>query len=81
MNWNFGNIDFSTYPAYEGDDLGVALVKNTFQFVLWSPVASQVEVSIYREGDGGEPVCQKELAREKSGIWKGYFGIEYKNHF
>lgn len=47
--------DYSDYPSYWGDDLGVKVSDNETNFALWSPAAEEVELRIYDNGETGEP--------------------------
>ncbi|MFA9392266.1 MAG: type I pullulanase [Prolixibacteraceae bacterium] len=51
MNWNFGNIDFSTYPSYNEAPLGVTYAPKSTIFRLWAPTASRVLLRLYNTGN------------------------------
>lgn len=81
MNWNFGNIDFSTYPHFAGAPLGVSFTPEKTAFRLWAPTASRVLMRLYKEGYGGSHFDIIDLERNIS-VWetelKGNFqGIYY----
>ncbi len=52
-NWKFNNIDFSTYPFYDGNDLGVFWSPEKVSVKIWAPSAQTVELRLYKEGDVG----------------------------
>ena len=81
-NWKFGHIDFSTYPFYNGNDLGVSYNKNQIQIKIWAPTAKQVEFRLYKKSTGGKPIRIEDLEFSKNGCWElkltGYFkGLYY----
>lgn len=67
--WIFNGIDFSTYPFYGGDDLGVAYSKNETRIKVWAPTARQVELRIYREAQGGEAIRIDQFEKTENGTW------------
>lgn len=67
--WKFNGIDFSTYPFYSGDDLGVQYTKNQTKIRVWAPTASQVELRIYRQSHGGEAIRIDQLEKAENGTW------------
>ncbi len=69
-NWKFNHIDFSTYPSYGGDDLGVFLKNNTLHIKIWAPTANMVEFRLYEKSAGGKPIRTEYLDPSKSGIWE-----------
>lgn len=65
----FNANDPSTYPVYDGTDLGVTYTPEGSTFKLWAPTAKKVSLRIYEEGLGGEALETVELSKEKSGTW------------
>lgn len=68
-NWHFNHIDFSTYPHYAGDDLGVVWTSLRTSFRIWAPTASQVELRLYNDGENGRPVKIIEMSKGDLGTW------------
>ncbi len=68
-NWHFNHIDFSTYPHYNGNDLGVRWSHDKTTFRLWSPTARVVEIRLYLSGKGGKPVRTISMIQTESGTW------------
>jgi pullulanase len=68
-NWHFNHIDFSTYPHYSGDDLGVFWSAESTVFRLWSPLARVVEIRLYRSGRSGKPIKVIPMESSAEGIW------------
>ncbi len=78
MNWTFGHIDFSTYPAYEEGNLGASCSIEKTTFRLWAPTASIVLFRLYNMGLGGELIEVYQMSKENSGVWS--IEIEGNNH-
>jgi len=68
-NWLFNHIDFSTYPYYGGDDLGVFWTPEKTLFKIWAPSAQKVEVRIYKDGKDGKPEKKINLKFYRNGVW------------
>ena len=61
--------EFDEKYRYDGNDLGAACTEQKTVFKVWSPVAEQIELSLYR--DGSSPAYfTKEMQQEEKGIWK-----------
>jgi pullulanase len=81
-NWNFSHIDFSTYPTYTGNDLGMRYSPKNTVIKVWSPVAKKITLRIYTTGEGGYPIRIDKFSFEKNGVWKidlrgDYHGMYY----
>ena len=68
-SWHFNHIDFSTFPHYDGDDLGVYYTPRATTFKIWAPTANRAELRLYDQGENGEPYKTAEMVREKHGVW------------
>lgn len=68
-SWHFNHIDFSTYPFYGGDDLGVHWTPAKTTFRLWAPTAHAVELRLYSAGENGEPLKTVNLQKDVDGTW------------
>ncbi|MFZ5428690.1 MAG: type I pullulanase [Bacteroidota bacterium] len=68
-SWHFNHIDFSTYPHYPGEDLGVHLTPGATTFRLWAPTALEVELRLFDNGENGEPLKVTGMKKEKNGTW------------
>ncbi len=69
-NWKFNHIDFSTYPFYNGDDLGVFYKELELQIKIWAPSAKQVEFRLYNKSLGGKPIRIENLNSSNFGSWE-----------
>ena len=68
-DWKFNGVDFSTYPYYGGDDLGVTYLKEATRIRVWAPSAQQVELRIYKQGSGGSAIRIDQFEKTESGTW------------
>ncbi len=78
MNWTFGHIDFSTYPAYNDQPLGIKYSKENTTLRLWAPTAQRVIFRTYTKGDGGKLIDVLQMSREDAGVW--FVKIDGDNH-
>ncbi|MGE4586705.1 MAG: type I pullulanase [Mangrovibacterium sp.] len=69
QNWRFNHIDFSTYPYYGGDDLGVRTSVREVFIKIWAPDAEAVDFFVYRYSEGGRPIRTDSLILEQDGCW------------
>lgn len=73
---------FSTYPAYDGEDLELTIDRNGYHFCLWSPMADSVRVNIYKHGQGRNLVTTFLLTPDAAtGTWRGTSADNLMNHF
>lgn len=68
-SWHFNHIDFSTYPQYDGEDLGVKWTPDETSFRLWAPTALKVELRLFDNGENGEPLALINLRKDINGTW------------
>lgn len=78
QNWKYNHIDFSSYPFYGGDDLGVHTTGKEISVKIWAPGAQCVDFFVYRESEGGMPVRIDSLKQEKDGCWILHLGGNFK---
>lgn len=69
MTKAFSQTNYHAYPVYKGKDLGLTYSKQSSVFKIWSPVASDAKLFLYKEGDGGEVVKTVVLSKGSNGIW------------
>lgn len=68
-DWKFNGVDFSHYPYYGGDDLGVSYSKEQTNIRIWAPTAIQVELRIYRQSLGGSAIRIDQFEKADNGTW------------
>lgn len=59
--------DFSKYPAYNRNDLGLTYSATESWFRIWAPVARQVQLLLYKDGEGGEPMAAYDMVKAGGG--------------
>lgn len=64
-----GELDYSQYPVYSGDDLGLSINGNNARFRLWAPSAHEVKLRIYANSRGGESVSTINMSKAENGTW------------
>ena len=80
-NWKFNHIDFSTYPYYAGDDLGVILTPEKTFVKIWAPTAQIVELRLYKDGEVSEAFHKTNLQPSGNGIWSTILNGDYEGKF
>jgi pullulanase len=80
-NWKFNHIDFSTYPYYEGDDLGVVWAPEKTSVKIWAPTAQMVELRLFKDGELSEPFHKTNLQPVGNGIWSTILKGDYEGKF
>jgi len=61
--------EFSKWPVYNGQDLGLQPMKKGFSFRLWSPSADTAELLCWEAEKGGEPLDIIRLQKSAKGTW------------
>ncbi len=73
---------FATYPAYDGEDLELAIDRNGYHFCLWSPMADSARVNIYKHGQGRNLITTFLLEKDAStGTWRATSTDDLMNRF
>ena len=80
-NWKFNHIDFSTYPFYLGDDLGVFWSPEKTKIKIWAPTAKIVELRLYKDGLLGETYYKTNLQQFEDGVWSTVLPGDYEGKF
>ncbi|MCD6354890.1 MAG: type I pullulanase [Prolixibacteraceae bacterium] len=80
-NWKFNHIDFSTYPFYEGTDLGVFWTQEKTFVKIWAPTAKVVELRLYKDGKTGEAYHKTQLQPSGNGTWSTVLTGDYEGRF
>jgi pullulanase len=80
--WTFHDIDFSTFPFYGGDDLGVNWSKERLRVKIWAPTGLEVLFRLYHSAEAGQPEMVISLNQSDSGTWEkeikgNYVGFLY----
>ena len=64
-------VDYSNYPVYERNDLGVTCTQAAARIRIWAPTATNVRWKLYTHDLEGEPVREIELRKAEFGTWQG----------
>ena len=80
-SWKFNHIDFSTYPFYAENDLGVFWSPEKTKIKIWSPTAKIIELRLYKDGQTGEAFHKTNLQQLENGIWSAVLQGDYENKF
>ncbi len=73
--------EFANYPVYQGDDLGLRYTPQSSAFRIWSPVAEQAQLLLYKEGSGGEAYKKISLEKGPQGTWATTIPGDLKGEF
>lgn len=73
--------DFSSYPVYNGNDLGLTYTHSSSTFRVWSPPADSLLLSIYTSGIGGIPTQVTAMKKDINGTWIAVLNGDWKGHF
>ena len=68
----FGSDEFNEMYYYDGDDLGFTYSKDGTMFKVWSPVASEVTLNLYKEGEGDCLIRKVPMSVATKGVWSVY---------
>lgn len=57
------------YPVYKGNDLGLTYSPRASTFRIWSPVAEEAQLLLYKEATGGIPFQSVGMTKGINGSW------------
>lgn len=80
-NWKFNHIDFSTYPDYKPNDLGVFWAPEKTTIKIWAPTAQVVELRLYKDGNKGEAFHKTNLQKVGDGVWSTVLNGDYEGKY
>ena len=80
-DWRFNHIDFSTYPVYEGSDLGVFWTPEKTLIKIWAPTAKVVELRLFKDGSTSETFHKTQLQATGNGTWATVLFGDYEGKF
>lgn len=69
MNNEVGSAAFDEEWAYDGNDLGAVYTKNKTIFRVWAPLAAEVSLNLYEQGDGDNLMETIPMTMYVKGIW------------
>ena len=62
--------NFNDYPTPTDADLWVRYTPESTTFTIWSPIAEEVKLRLYRAGNGGTALSTSDFQKGEDGIWK-----------
>lgn len=74
-------VDYSSYPVYAGNDLGLTYSPAQSAFRVWSPPASDMQLILYAAGLGGNPVSVIAMKKSIAGTWVTTVQGDHKGKF
>ena len=80
-SWKFNHIDFSTYPFYDVDDLGVFWTPEKTKIKIWAPTAKIVEIRLFKDGENSESYYKTNLQPTEYGTWSTVLSGDYSGKF
>lgn len=80
-SWKFNHIDFSTYPDYTEDDLGVFWAPEKTTVKIWAPTAQLVELRLYKDGTKSEAFHKTNLQKMGNGVWTTVLPGDYEGKY
>lgn len=69
MSQILGSTYFDEEMAYDGDDLGAVYTKEKTVFRVWAPMASEVSLNLYEQGDGDNLLETIPMEADVKGTW------------
>jgi pullulanase len=73
--------DFSNYPVYDGDDLGMIYTENQTSFRVYAPTVKYLQLRIYDQGIGGKLVQSVRMNKSLNGTWTAVLKGDLKYHY
>ena len=70
-----------TWPVYKGDDLGVSYRPEHTFFRIWSPLADNITLHLYDQGQYGRRIVTADMARDVDGTWVYSLEGDWKDHY
>ena len=61
---------FDDYPMPKGDWEEMVYAPEATSFALWAPTADEVNLKLYAEGQGGDPVRTLAMKEAEGGMWR-----------
>lgn len=80
-DWRFNGADFNSFPCYAGNDLGVCYSKEQTKIQIWAPTARQVELRLYRSGQGGSAIRIDQFEPAENGTWSIRLQADLNGYF
>ena len=77
-----GSYDsYEDYPVVEGQWEEMLYAPASTRFSLWAPTAEEVNLKLYADGQGGEPLRVLSMEAAEDGLWRVRAGGDWKGRF
>lgn len=80
-NWTFKDTDFSAFPVYKGNDLGVIWSSNMVTVRIWAPTAMELLFRLYEKAESNDPLQVISMERGESGTWFTHLEGNFANSY
>jgi pullulanase len=80
-DWTFKDFDFSRFPVYKGNDLGVIWSDKSLSVRIWAPTALEVVLRIYASAEAELPEKIFQLSKDDAGTWSAELAGNYEGTF
>lgn len=77
---NAQNDNFSKYPVYNGNELGLTYSVNQSSFRIWAPSAEAVELILYPDGINDVFTSKYKMQKSENGTWVTILSGNKKGH-
>jgi pullulanase len=77
-DWKFDHIDFSVFPYYGGNDLGVSYTPEKTTIKIWAPTAIEVDFRLYSTSRSTDPIRIEPLTKDALGCWSSEITSDLK---
>ena len=59
----------SSYPVYNGKDLGLTYSPTAATFKIWAPTATAAKLNLYKSDMGGNATRSINMNKGENGVW------------
>lgn len=73
--------EYEDMLTYDGDDLGVTYSEEKSKFRVWAPEAERIELVLYDEDTGSDPIDEIDLKKSIGGTWYREVPVNLKGMF
>lgn len=73
--------DFSSYPVYSGNDLGLTYSPSNSFFRIWAPTASKAELFLFKNNQEVVPQSKIDMVKDDGGTWTALVATNLAGRF
>jgi pullulanase len=74
-------MNFETYPIYNGIDLGLTYSSKQSMVKVYSPVVDSMRIHLYEKGHEGSPFETRQMTLDKNGVWSIALDGDWKGKY